>query len=65
LGDGEYAISHGGDDPGAHSICFLLPKSGQGIIIYTNSDNGPKLYTDILKAYLKDKGQAIIDIEMK
>ncbi|MBB6501758.1 serine hydrolase [Pedobacter cryoconitis] len=65
LGDGEYAISHGGDDPGAHSIFFLLPKSGNGVIIFTNSDNGPKLYADILKNYLKDKGKAIIDIEMK
>ena len=65
LGDGEYAISHGGDDPGAHSIFFMLPKSGEGIIIFTNSDNGPKLYADLIKAYLKDKGQRIIDIEMK
>ncbi len=65
LGDGEYAISHGGDDPGAHSICFLLPKSGQGIIIFTNSENGTKLYIDIIKAYLKEKGQAILNIELK
>jgi CubicO group peptidase (beta-lactamase class C family) len=65
LGDGEYAISHGGDDPGAHSICFLLPKSGQGIIIFTNSENGTKLYIDLIKAYLAEKGQAILDIELK
>ncbi|WP_299285733.1 class A beta-lactamase-related serine hydrolase, partial [uncultured Mucilaginibacter sp.] len=65
LGDGEYAISHGGDDPGAHSICFLLPKSGRGIIIFTNSENGTKLYLDLIKAYLKEKGQTIIDIELK
>jgi CubicO group peptidase (beta-lactamase class C family) len=65
LGDGEFAISHGGDDPGAHSICFLLPKSGQGIIIFTNSENGTKLYVDLIKAYLVQKGQAILDIELK
>ncbi len=65
LGEGEYAISHGGDDPGAHSICFLLPKSGQGIIIFTNSENGTKLYIDLIKAYLAEKGQAILDIELK
>ncbi len=65
LGEGEYAISHGGDDPGAHSICFLLPKSGRGIIIFTNSENGTKLYIDLIKAYLAEKGQAILDIELK
>ncbi len=65
LGNGEYAISHGGDDPGAHSICFLLPKSGQGIIVFTNSENGTKLYIDLIKAYLTEKGQAILDIELK
>jgi CubicO group peptidase (beta-lactamase class C family) len=53
------------DDPGAHSICFLLPKSGQGIIIFTNSENGTKLYIDLIKAYLAEKGQAILDIELK
>ena len=64
LEDGEYAISHGGDDPGAHSICFLLPKSGQGIIIFTNSENGTKLYIDLIKTYLARNGQAILDIEL-
>ena len=62
---GEYAISHGGDDPGAHSICFLLSKSSQGIIIFTNSENGTKLYLDLIKAFMKEKGQDILDIEMK
>lgn len=66
MGQGEYAISHGGDDAGAHSICFLLPQTGDGLIIFTNSDNGPKqIYSDIIRAYLGDRGQAIIDIELK
>jgi CubicO group peptidase (beta-lactamase class C family) len=60
---GEYAISHGGDDPGAHSICFLFPKSGQGIIIFTNSENGTKLYINLLNAFLKQHSQDILDIE--
>ncbi len=65
LGNDEYAISHGGDDPGAHSICFLLPKSGKGIIIFTNSENGTRLYIDLIKGFLAEKGQAILDIELK
>ncbi len=66
LGNGEYAMSHGGDDAGAHSICFLLPKTGDGLIIFANSDNAPsKIYSDIIRAYLGERGQAIIDIELK
>ena len=66
IGNGEYALSHGGDDPGSHSICFLLPKTGDGLIIFSNSDNAPKmLYSDLIRAYLGEKGQAIIDIELK
>ena len=65
LGNDEYAISHGGDDPGAHSICFLLPKSGRGIIIFTNSENGTRLYIDLLNAYLKEQSQDILNIELK
>jgi len=66
IGNGDYALSHGGDDPGAHSICFLLPRTGDGLIIFSNSDNAPqKLYMDLIRAYLGERGQAIIDIEMK
>lgn len=66
IGNGEFAMSHGGDDAGSHSICFLLPKTGDGLIILSNSDNAPKkLYSDIIRAYLGKRGQAIIDIELK
>jgi len=65
IGDGEYAISHGGSDPGVRTIAILLPKSGEGIIIYTNGDNGTQLYIDLIRHYLGAKGQAIVDIETK
>jgi CubicO group peptidase (beta-lactamase class C family) len=65
LESGAYAISHGGDDAGMHTICFLLPKTREGLIIFTNSDNGPKLYAALLKACLGKNGKAIVDIEMK
>jgi CubicO group peptidase (beta-lactamase class C family) len=66
MDNGEYAISHGGDDAGSHSICFLLPKTGDGLIIFANSDNAPsKIYSDIIQAYLGEKGKTIIDIELK
>jgi CubicO group peptidase (beta-lactamase class C family) len=65
LGNGNYALSHGGSDVGAKTLVFLLPKSGQGLIIFTNSDNGTNIYLKLIADYLKDSGKQIIDIEMK
>lgn len=65
LGNGEYAMSHGGSDEGAKTIVFLLPKSKQGLIIFTNSDNGTNIYLKLIAEYLKDFGKEIINIEMK
>lgn len=65
LGNGEYALSHGGSDEGANTLVFLLPKSKQGLIIFTNSDNGTNIYLKLIADYLKDNGKRIIDIEMQ
>lgn len=65
LGKGEYALSHGGSDEGVKTLVFLLPKSKQGLMIFTNSDNGTNIYEALITEYLKDSGRRIIDIEMK
>jgi hypothetical protein len=65
LGNGEYALSHGGSDEGVKTLAFLLPKSNQGLIIFTNSDNGTSIYLQLIAQYLKDFGKKIIEIEMK
>lgn len=65
LGNGEYALSHGGSDEGVKTLVFLLPKSKQGLIIFTNSDNGTSVYEALINDYLKGSGKQIIDIEMK
>lgn len=64
LGCGDYALSHGGSDDGVRTIVFLLPTTGQGLLIFTNSDTGTAVYGDLLKQYLGEAGQQIIDIEM-
>jgi CubicO group peptidase (beta-lactamase class C family) len=64
LGTGEYALSHGGADEGVKTQVFLLPKSKQGIIIFTNVDDGHKTYLPLMQTYLGDFGQRIVDIEM-
>ena len=62
---GEYAISHGGSDEGCQTIVFILPKTKQGLIIFTNVDDGYKVYEKLLKHYLGEYGNKIIEIETK
>lgn len=65
LGNGEYALSHGGADEGCQTIVFILPKTKQGIVIFTNVDDGYKVYEKLLTHYLGESGRKIIAIEMK
>ncbi len=65
FGNGEYALAHGGADFGVRTIFFLLPKTKQGLLIFTNSDTGGNLYETLVKHYLGKYGQKIIDTEMK
>lgn len=65
IGNGEYAITHGGDDQGVHTIVFMLPESNQGLAIFTNCDNGTDTYIPTILFYLKQLGQGIIDVETK
>ncbi|MDQ6471550.1 serine hydrolase domain-containing protein [Flavobacterium sp. LHD-80] len=65
FGNGEYALSHGGADQGVQTLFFLLPKTKQGLIIFTNVDDGYKVYEKLLLQYLGDYGQKLIDIEKK
>ncbi|MDR3696454.1 serine hydrolase domain-containing protein [Mucilaginibacter sp.] len=62
---GEFGLSHSGIDPGANTIVFVLPKSKRALLIFTNSDNGPQLYSDLVKDFLKKQGDAIVATEMK
>lgn len=65
LGNNEIALSHGGSDDGVRTQFFLLPKTKQSLVIFTNSDEGYKIYEPLIKKYLGDAGSKIIDIEMK
>jgi CubicO group peptidase (beta-lactamase class C family) len=61
----DFSIVHGGDDIGLHTICFLLPKSKDGLLIFTNCDNGTSAFVDIILKYLGKDGQGIINAEME
>jgi CubicO group peptidase (beta-lactamase class C family) len=62
---GEFGLSHSGIDPGVNTIVFVLPKSKRALLIFTNSDNGPQIYSELVKRFLKEQGNAIIATEMK
>lgn len=65
LGNNNYALSHGGADKGVQTIALLLPKTKQGLIIFTNVDDGYKVYEKIVAHYLGENGKKIIEIETK
>lgn len=65
LGNGEIALSHGGSDKGSQCIAFIIPKTKQGILIFTNVDNGYKVFEKLILNYLGDKGLLLINIETK
>ncbi|WP_163410816.1 serine hydrolase [Flavobacterium ajazii] len=63
--DGNTALSHGGADNGVQTIAFIFPKTKQGLLIFTNVDDGYKIYEKLLTHYLGDYGNKIIEIETK
>lgn len=63
LDNGEIALSHGGADNGVQTLFFIFPKTKSGLLIFTNSDTGGNVYETLIKHYLGDKGQKIMDIE--
>lgn len=65
LGNENYALSHGGADKGVQTIFILLPKTKQGLVIFTNVDDGYKVYENIVVHYLGENGRKIVDIETK
>jgi CubicO group peptidase (beta-lactamase class C family) len=42
--NGEYALLHSGSDQGVNTLIVLFPRSKQGLVVFTNSDNGHELY---------------------
>jgi CubicO group peptidase (beta-lactamase class C family) len=65
LGNDQIALSHGGSDKGVQTIFFLFPKSKKGLLIFTNVDDGYKVYEKLLTHYLGENGKKIIEIETK
>lgn len=65
LDNEETALSHSGADNGVQMLFVILSKTKKGLLIFTNSDTGASVYETLLKHYLGDNGQKIVDIETK
>jgi CubicO group peptidase (beta-lactamase class C family) len=50
----EPVISHEGADKGIHTIVCWLPESKDGLIIFTNGDNGWKVFRDLVERTFKE-----------
>ncbi len=61
--DGNYCLSHGGSDNGAKALTFIFPKTKQGLLFFTNGDNGFKIAKKILLKYLGIYGKEIFETE--
>jgi CubicO group peptidase (beta-lactamase class C family) len=59
LPNGEYALEHGGSDIGVRTMAVLLPKSGRGVVVMTNGDNGMNVYNKIIEESI-DIGETIL-----
>jgi CubicO group peptidase (beta-lactamase class C family) len=60
LSNGEYTLFHTGSDAGTRTAIILLPKSGRGLVIFTNGDNGNEVIQHIVLQYL-DLGKEILE----
>ncbi len=61
----DFALVHGGDDMGVHTIAFIIPRTKQALLIFTNSDNGTDAFAEVLVKFLGKNGEGILNVEMK
>ena len=59
LPNNEYALVHEGGSSGVQTIVVLLPVSKRGIVVFTNGDEGDKVYSKIIEEYF-DLGKDIL-----
>ena len=50
-GGGQQLISHGGQGTGWLSYYFVLPETGEGLVIFTNSEQSWRLIADVLEMW--------------
>lgn len=46
--EGETVVSHTGNDEGEQTLAFFVPERGIGVVIFTNSANGRRIFADVV-----------------
>ncbi|MDE3213337.1 MAG: hypothetical protein KGM98_08890 [Bacteroidota bacterium] len=64
LPGGLVGLSHSGHDDGVNTILLVLLEPKRGLVIFTNSDNGWMVYSDLVSSFLGSTGRRIATIEM-
>ncbi len=64
LSNKESVIMHSGDENGIKTFVVLLPKSKKGMVIFTNANDGFKVYQKVVESYLNE-GKEIFEIKSK
>lgn len=57
LPNGEYALIHSGADKDVRALVMLFPKSKEGLVLLTNSDNGGEMYGKVVTDFLALGGE--------
>lgn len=60
LENGEVAVQHTGGDYGVKAIAIMMPESGRGLLILSNSENGMVLWRKLIEEYLGATGEEIV-----
>ena len=60
LANGEFALVHGGGDPGVRTRVVVLPNSQRAVVVFTNGDRGDVVLYRIIRDVL-DVGHEIMD----
>ncbi|WP_019911716.1 serine hydrolase domain-containing protein [Paenibacillus sp. HW567] len=61
LSSGQVMLYHPGDNRGFHSFYGFVPKTGDGLVILTNSENGIDLRQDIYHAWVQSLTGSVPD----
>lgn len=59
--DARKLVWHWGDNPGFKALFVLDPRSGESIVLFTNSENGLSTYREVLQRFLGEGGYPLVD----
>lgn len=60
LDGGGYALQHTGADVGARSIAIMYPRSGEGILLLSNSENTGDLWAKLISESITPGGATLL-----